>query len=581
MHQSVLLAAVAATLLPALIAQNTPAPCFEQNLGTNLNLGDDQVSQGNALGFTFPGPGNLQVTSIDISSNGFVWLASNSNPNCCNGYLASFLTDTPCIAPLWMDLYPPSGQGVYFNTFPATPTSLARAVVTWYQVPEFGGNTPFTFQLQLLEDGSFTFKYDVFVSNQYHDVLVGVTEGIAATANPVDYSTITVGTPFNSGTNPTIHEVQSMVFDMAGGSYEFLPNGTGGYIVIDRPGCVQTPVTPAAVTTFGIGCPQPAVAYELFPSSNTFDLSNTAIDFLYTGTGYVVVPTSGFYTPTSTPITTGDDYVTGPFTLPFVFPFAGGSTSQIDIVSNGFIWLSSGNWNARCCFGDPTAFAADGPSIAAMWMDLAPHNGGSIYYDVDPTNNDVHITWMNVPEYYNTGANTAQITLHSNGSFRLSYGTVANAGHDCLVGFSQGNGSVVPPSTDISMAMPFSIGAGGTPLMLDAQFGSLPQFGANFTMEVSNYAANSIFGVMSFGFGQFNPGIDLSGLGMPGCNQYITLDATQFFPLLANPAPFVFPVPQDVGLAGVMIQVQAATLSPGINPLGVAASNGLTMTIGQ
>ena len=240
MHSLSLRAALlAATLVSSVQAQITPAPCYESNLGTNLALGDDQVSPGNQLGFVFPGPGNTAVAAIDISSNGFVWLGSNPDAACCNGDVPAFLSGMPRIAPLWMDLYPPGGAGVFFNTFPATATSLARAVVTWSQVPEFRPNSPlFTVQLQLLSDGSFTFIYDTNVANAYHTVLVGCTEGIAATANPIDFLSISPATPYLSGTNPTIYESQTALFDMNGGSYEFRPNGQGGYTVVDRPGCV-------------------------------------------------------------------------------------------------------------------------------------------------------------------------------------------------------------------------------------------------------------------------------------------------------------------------------------------------------
>lgn len=572
-------AALAAALSPTLLAQITPAPCFESNLGTNLALGDDQVSQGNALGFSFTGPGGGAVTAIDISSNGFVWLGSNASAACCNGDLTAFLTDMPRIAPLWMDLYPPGGNGVYFNTFPATTTSLARAVVTWYQIPEYATTNPLTVQLQLLEDGSFTFTYDTSVANTNHTAIVGCTEGVTAVGNAVDISGINSSNPYFSGTNPTIHEEFLQTFDLAGGSYEFIPNGTNGYIVLDRPSCV---VYAARVSTFGLGCPKPVVAYELFGATNQIDLSNTAIDFVGgPTTGYVAVPTTGFFTPVSGPITSGDDVVSGPFTLPFTFAFPGGSTNQIDISSNGFVWLSTGNFNSRCCFGNPAAFCFDPASLAVLWQDLNPSQGGTVHFDVDPNNTEVHITWLNVPEYFNQGSNTAQITLRSDSSFRLSYGAVANISHDCLVGFSQGNGAPDPGSFDFSAALPFQIGAGGLPLALANQTGSLPIYGTNFVLETTSFPTNSVFGVMAFGFQQFLPGTDLGAFGMPDCEQNVSVDAARFFVVTNNPAPFTFPIPNNTAFGGVTINAQSVTLSPGANAAGAITSNGVQFTIGQ
>ncbi len=570
-------AALAAALSVSVRAQASGAPCFETNLGTNLQLGDDAVAANNVLGFTFPGPGGAQVTSIDISSNGFVWLGSNTANGCCGGWLQDFLTNTARIAPMWSDLYPPGGNGVFFNTFPATPSSLARAVVTWDQIPEFGNTAPMTVQLQLFADGSMVFVYDANCSNLYHNVLVGVTEGTAAVANAVDFSGIGVTAPHISGTNPTIHEELSSTFDIAGKSFEFLPNGQGGYIVVDRPTCAF-----ANVSSFGLGCPKPAVSYELFTATNPIDLSNATIDFLAAqGSGYAAVPSTGFFTGYTNAIATGDDVVTGPFQLPFSFAFPGGSTTAIDVSSNGFVWLSTGNWNSRCCYGDPATFVTDPASIAVLWQDLNPSQGGQIYFDVDPSNTAVHITWLNVPEYYNSGTNTCQLTLRSDGSFRMAWQGVANVSHDCLVGFSQGNGAIDPGSRDLSTSLPFVFGPGGTPLSLAPQTGSRPVIGTTFTMEIDRITAGSTLGAMVFGFNALVPGLDLSPLGMPGCEQNISLDASSFFPLLTTPATFPFAVPNSSGLVGYTLYAQAGTVTPGINLPGVAVSNGLAIQLGN
>ena len=565
--------AIVALFLSPVLAQ---APCFEASFGTNLQLTDDSVAQGNQLGFTFPGPGGA-VTSIDISSNGFVWLGSNTDSGCCNGDLFSFLNDLPRIAPAWMDLNPSTAGAVWFNTFPATAQTLARAVVTWDQVPEYGTATPtFTIQLQMVSDGSFTFLYDSNVSNQSHNMLMGCTQGGAATANAVDFATITSTAPHVSGTNPTIHEEQNMAFDVGGSSYEFFPLGNGGYLVLDRPSCALAGTRP-----FGRGCPSPAVAYELFPFTTPIDLSNTAIDFLGGPTsGYTALPSVGFFTGFTNSIASGDDVVTGPFNLPFTFAFPGGSTNAIDVSSNGFIWLSTGNSNARCCYGDPTQFLADPASIAVLWEDLNPGQGGNVYFDVDPNNTEVHITWAAVPEYFNGSPCTAQITLRSDGSFRLSWGTVVNQNHDCLVGFSQGNGALDPGSIDFSASLPFTMGAGGIPVYLRAQAGLRPVLGTNFVMEVGDFPANSAFAIMVMGFSRMLPPIDLASFGMPGCAQHVSIDATRFFGLVGNPAPFSFGVPNDPGLTGVRIQSQVLTLSPGANALGALTSNGLELKFG-
>src|SRR5215831_10754859 len=191
------------------------APCFESTFGANIGAGDDSVSYNNALGFTFPGPSG-PVTAIDISSNGFLFLGTNpaNSPDCCSGNASLFTTGNPRIAGYWMDLYPPGapvGGGVFYNTIPASPGHPARAVVTWYQCPEYFTNPNITAQVQLVSTGEIVISHDA--GNQqpqnFHSPLVGVTQGGAATANVVNFGTLPIG-GVNTGTNPTAYQVYSI-----------------------------------------------------------------------------------------------------------------------------------------------------------------------------------------------------------------------------------------------------------------------------------------------------------------------------------------------------------------------------------
>jgi hypothetical protein len=574
MHKLLLVGGLAAALLPSLRAQGAmTSPCFISNFGTPLNLGDDQVGPGNVLGFSFPGPAGA-VTSIDISSNGFVWLGSNLNSACCNGDPVTFLTDMPRLAPMWMDLYPPGGGQVWFNTIPAAGTQPAGAVVTWEDVPEFANVLPMTIQLQMWADGSFSFFYDNRCNNSFHDVLVGCTQGVAAVSNVIDFATTSAGNPHLSGTNPTVLEVQSNAFDIANRLFVFIPTGSGGYLVVDRPPCPL-----ASSTTFGAGCPKPATAYEFFQAPSLIDLSNTAIDFYPNGNGgFIGLPGTGFFTGYTNALVFGDDQIQGPFALTFPFSYPGGTTSAIDISSNGFIWLQSGSspFNSRCCNGDPTTFISDPASIAALWMDLYPPGGGSVYYDV--VGAEAHITWANIPEYFNGPAQTAQLTLRANGSFRLAWGTVTNSTHDVLVGFTQGTSTIDPGSVDFGTG-PVLIGSGGVPLQLAAQAGSRPALGSTFTMEVTQNAG-AVIGLMVLGVTNFSPGIPLDGIGMEGCELYASLDVLLTFVLSGPPTPYGFAIANNTALLGATFYAQAATLTPGLNTLGIASSNGLGALVG-
>lgn len=568
------LAAAAAILPSAASAQAAPnGPCLQSQFGTALNLGDDQTSPLLPLGFSFPGPAGA-VTAITVSSNGFVWLGANGDSGCCHGDVNKFVSQMARIAPLWMDLDPSLGGQVWFGTQPASGPLPASAIVTWAAVPEYGSLNLVTVQLQLFADGSFSMYWDPGTTVQSHAALVGVTQGGGATPNFFDISQ-TATSPFDSGTNATAYEDFAFGFDLTASVYTFVPNGQGGYSVTSK----SCPF--ASTRRFGIGCPKPVTTYELFGSSNPIDLSNTALEFTPTGTGgYVITPATTFFTGYTGFQVFGDDDSHGPFALPFPFPYPGGSTTAIDICSNGFVWLQAGNINSRCCLGDPTAFVNDPPSIAALWMDLNPpaaNPGDGVYFDVVGTT-EAHITWSNVPEFPNIGANTCQITLRANGSFRLAWGAVANLQHDCVVGLSEGNG-IDPGSIDLSAGV-FATGSGGNPLRLDAQPGSRPSLGTTFTMDIDQIATGSLLGLMVFGTTSFPNGFDLTPIGMPECSLYAALGSLQSFPLTGSPSSFSFVVPNAPTLVGVLLQAQAATITPGANALGVYASNGLELTLG-
>lgn len=585
MHNALFLAA-ASILAASTMAQVAPAPCFEQNRGTNLNLGDDATSGNLALGFTFAAPGG-PVTSIVVSSNGFIWLRPSTNNNCCSGSALSFITDLPCIAPFWTDLDPSSanpGGGVFFNTFPAGPGGPARAVVTWADLPEYAGSVFFTFQLQILATGEIVFWYDDQVSStQFNTSLTGITDGNVhqggtAIPNPVDLSTASATTPLNTGTNPTVYEELTATYDLNSRSLEFIPNSQGGYLVLDRPTC-----RPGAFRPFGQGCPMPPTVYEFFPLTTPIDLSNSAILFLRNGNGgWVVLPTTGFFTGYTNAIATGDDVISGPFTLPFTWPFPGGTTTQIDVDSNGSVIFNTGSVPfSRCCAGDPNWFLTDPPTAAGHWMDHNPSQGGAIYVDNDPVGGAVHVTWLNVPEFGATNTSTFQISLFQNGNLRFSYQNVTSTGSDSLTGVTIGNGSADPGSVDLSTALPIVTGSGGTPLRLRGAPNSRPAIGGPCTMELDQITTGSVFGILVLGFGRAIPSFDLTPLGMPGCMRHVTVDSTVAFGLTGPPTPYTLNIPNNTSFLGWSVYAQGATLTPGANALGAYASNGLELRIGR
>lgn len=154
-----------------------------------------------------------------------------------------------------------------------------------------------------------------------------------------------------------------------------------------------------------------------------------------------------------------DDSEEVPFTGGFSFPFQGNTETSVFINSNGNLTFGEPNFD----FSESTAeFLAGPPRIAPLWDDLSPNNGGFVFFNqgVDTFT----VTFQNVPEFFATGANTFSVTLGSDGSVGIDYGSLTAA--DGLAGVTEGGGAADPGATDLS-ASPSQPVAGTTYELFD------------------------------------------------------------------------------------------------------------------
>lgn len=93
--------------------------------------------------------------------------------------------------------------------------------------------------------------------------------------------------------------------------------------------------------------------------------------------------------------------------------------TSLFISSNGLITFGSGVTTYT-----PSSLTSLGqPSLAPFWTDIDISKGGDIYWDLDPVNGRITITWLNVAPYTGTGQNSFQVILTSTGSgdFTVEY----------------------------------------------------------------------------------------------------------------------------------------------------------------
>ncbi len=340
----------------------------------------------------------------------------------------------------------------------------------------------------------------------------------------------------------------------------------------------------ATATQYGTGCYTSWGAYAQTFAANAFDLGGTAattvtVNHAPIANGYTVqAGTNTWFPPVAANLGLTDDSVSGVLTLPFAFAFPGGSTTQVRMCSNGYLWLNGASTLAD--FQPSVTTLAAGPArLAPLWMDLNPGAGGSCHYDVDPSGTAVYFTWNNVPYFNTTVGNTCQLVLRSTGAVEFRYRAIGSQAGTCVVGRSRGV-SAVPPNTDISAAMPFPITVDAAGLTFAPV--NRPIVGTTQTVNLTNVPAPaSSIGLVLLGMSQINPGTNLVFLGAPDCFLYNPGTVIQtLFPLAAS-TPWGLPIPAAPALAGTHVHVQgAALIPPGTNAFGLLTSNGVDLFLG-
>lgn len=117
-----------------------------------------------------------------------------------------------------------------------------------------------------------------------------------------------------------------------------------------------------------------------------------------------------------------------------------------------------------------------------------------------------------------------------------------------------------------------------TPTTLAAS--ARPVLGTTIQLTTTNVAAGTVIGAQLYGLVMLTPPLDLTPLGMPGCTQYQSVDASVFVPGSAPSFQQPFTLPSNPAFSGVVIRTQSGTLTPGANATGVLLSNGLSLTLG-
>jgi hypothetical protein len=349
----------------------------------------------------------------------------------------------------------------------------------------------------------------------------------------------------------------------------------------------------ATNTTLGQGCVSAAdvSSYENF-AAGSFDLTNTAMTWLRTPTGYLAIPGLTTFVPpsgTAQVLTLTDDSETT-VTLSAPMPIgASGTTATLTVCSNGFI--SSGAGNGTTFTPTPATFLA-GPRHwwSLAWHDLNPVAAGGGQVKFEEVAGIAYITWDGVWDFNGTtaaNANTFQAQFDvATGTVHIVYQTMSNLGNGYLVGFSDAGASADPGSMDISAALPTTYNLATfavLPVTLTATNRPIQQAAINnWNLTVSNLPT---IGLVLNLFGAADPNIpDLSllNLGRPTCQLRSTLDIIGGPTFITGPTvSYSLTIPPTPSLLNLQVFTQAAVLALPLDLTQTLTSNGIRGTIGD
>jgi len=357
------------------------------------------------------------------------------------------------------------------------------------------------------------------------------------------------------------------------------PINTGATTMATRPVGGGGGGTVASATSYGTGCYTRYASFAQTFAASTIDLAGTAtvanvisMQPLAGNTGYTVqAGANAWYTPVAANLALADDALSAALTLPFSFPFPGGSTTQVRMCSNGFVWL---NGTSTAAEYQPTAALLVGAAsrLAPIWMDLNPTAGGTCHFDVAPGNAAVYLTWNAVPHYGSTAGNSVQVALFPTGAVEYRYRALGSQTAACVVGWGR-NGSAVPPERDLSAAnLPFQVSSDLAGLTFTGV--NRPLLGATQQCTLTNVPnPTASVGLVLLGMSGIPAGQDLVAIGAPGC--FLSIDVAGSWAGVAasdGSCAFPFTLPNTPTAIGAWLRFQAAAFDANANALGLVTS---------
>jgi hypothetical protein len=338
---------------------------------------------------------------------------------------------------------------------------------------------------------------------------------------------------------------------------------------------------------YGEGCSAQRASFYEHWVPGAFDMNPAAgstrgYTMVQHGTGWIVSPLlSSWRQPTtdSAPIAFGLDGMSEPLPLGFTFSFPSGESPSIWVNKDGFACFGASPYFA---VGLPPAmrFLEGAPTIAPFWSTFDLCNCGSVRIDHDPVANAwTSVTWNQVRETGTSYTSTFQTVIHADGTIDVIFGNCNANSHAALSGWSPGFSAMQPGTTDLSELETNIVITFPDRNSMLLESSDAPRLGATIVMETSNMPDAVKFVFTAIGMTKYDPGIDLSALGVTGCNQLASYETGMMSTVRTSAAMLTLVVPFDVTLVGSTAYLQSVGFDRSANAAGILLSNGFELRV--
>ena len=341
---------------------------------------------------------------------------------------------------------------------------------------------------------------------------------------------------------------------------------------------------------YGEGCEARRASFYEHWVPGAFDMNApTGCTLGYTmvqhGTGWIVSPVQSPWrhpTTNSAPIVFGPDGMSAALPIGFTFAFASGESASIWVNKDGYACFEA---SPQFAPGLPPAMRLleGAPTIAPFWSAFDLYNCGSIRIDHDPGANAwTSITWNQMRESntsYTNVTSTFQTVIYADGTIDVIFATCNTNTHAALSGWSPGHSAMQTGTTDLSNLGPTTVLTFPDRNSMSLESSDAARLGATVILETSNMPDAVQFVFTAIGMTKYDPGIDLSALGVTDCNQLASYETGMMSMVRTNAAMLTLVVPFDVTLVGASAYMQSVGFDCNANAAGILLSNGFEFQV--